>query len=72
MYGASDVVGEFIKRSKKTEELRESGSNSYGEHGVPDEESNNGILSDSTFFPSDFRMRNVGNDGSNGGGDEIR
>ena len=54
MYGASDVVGEFVKRSKKTEELRESGSNSYGEHGVPDEESNNGMFGDGTFFPSDF------------------
>lgn len=72
MQGASDIVSEFVKGGKKTEELRESGSNSYGEHGVPDEESNNGMFGDSTFFPSDFRMRNVGNDGSNGGGDEIR
>lgn len=72
MYGASDVVGEFVKRSKKTEELRESGSNSYGEHGVPDEESNNGMFGDGTFFPSDSRMCNVGNDGGNGGGDKIR
>ena len=42
------------------------------EHCVPDEKSYDGGLGDLAFFPSDFRMGEVGDNGSNSGGDEIR
>ena len=72
MYGVGDTVSEFVKRSKKTKQLSEARGDSNGKYGIPDKESNNGMFSNCAFFPSDFRMCNVGNDGGNSGGDEIR
>ena len=42
-----------------------------GEHGVPNKKTNNGMLGNSTFFPSDFGMCKIGNDSSDGGSDKV-
>lgn len=72
MDSASNIIDEFIKRGKKAKELSEAGSDSDGEHGVPNKKSNNRVLGNFALFPSDFGMREVGNDSSDGGGDEVR
>lgn len=71
MYSASNIVGEFVERSKKAEELGEGGGNGNGKHSVPDEKSDDGVLGDLAFFPGNFRMCKIGYDSSNGGSDKI-
>lgn len=53
MKGAGNVIGEFIKRSKKAEKLCKTRSNNYSEHSVPDEKPNDGVFSNDTLFPGD-------------------
>lgn len=64
----ADMKGEFVERSQKTEELGEPGANSNGEEGVPNEKSDDGVFGDFAFFPGDFGMGNVGDNG----GDDSR
>ena len=72
MDGTGDVVSEFVKRGEKTEQLCKAGSDSNGEHGIPDEKSNDGVFGNFTFFPSNFGVRKICDDGGNGSSDEIR
>lgn len=66
----ADMKGEFVERSQKTEELGEPGANSNGEEGVPNEKSDDGVFGDFAFFPSDFGMGNVGDNGGDGSRDK--
>ena len=42
-----------------------------GEHGVPDEKSDDGMLSNGTFFPGDSGMCKISDYGGDGGSDKI-
>lgn len=68
----ADVKGEFVERSQKTEELGEPGANGDSEEGVPDEKPDNGVFGDVAFFPGDFGMGDIGDNGGDGGGDKGR
>lgn len=70
MDGFADVKSEFVEWSQKTEELSEPRTNGNSEEGVPDEKSDDGVFGDVAFFPSDFGMGDVGDDGGDGGGDK--
>ena len=70
MDGGTDIIGEFVKRSEETEELSEQRADGNGENGVPDKKSDDGVLGDIALFPSDFRMGDVSDNSSNGGGNE--
>ena len=72
MKGAGNVIGEFIKRSKKAEKLCKTRSNNYSEHSVPDEKPNDGVFSNDTLFPGDSWMGEISNNCSYGGGNKIR
>lgn len=68
---AGDIVDKFVKRSEETEELCETRSDGDSNHGVPDEKSNNGMFSNGAFFPSDSGVCKIGDNSSNGGGNEV-
>ena len=72
MDGFADVKSEFVEWSEKAEKLGEPWTNGDSEEGVPDEESDDGMFGDVAFFPGDFRMGDVGDDGGDGGGDKGR
>ena len=71
MYGVGNTISEFVKRSKKTKQLSEARGDSDGKYGIPDKESNNGMFSNCAFFPSDFRMCKISDDGGNCSGDKV-
>ena len=64
MEGLADIKGKFVEWGEEAKKLSETGTDRESEEGVPDEKSNNRMLSDATFFPSDFRVSEVGDDGS--------
>ena len=66
MEGASDAESEFVEWGEEAEELGDPGADGDGEEGVPDEKSDNGVFGDLAFFPSDFGVSNVGDDGGDG------
>ena len=69
MDGFANVKSEFIEWSEEAEELGEPRADSNGKENIPNEKSDDGVFSDVTFFPSDFGMGNVGDDGGNNSGD---
>ena len=69
MDGFANVKSEFVEWSQKAEELGEPRTNGNSEEGVPDEKSDNGVFGDVAFFPGDFGMGDVGDNGGDGGGD---
>lgn len=71
MYCGGDIVGEFVKWRKKAKKLSKAGCDGDSNHCIPNKESNDRMLGDSAFFPSDSGMREVGNDGSNSGSNKI-
>lgn len=60
----ADIVDEFVKWCDEAKEPGEEGADGDGSDAVPDEEHNNTAFSDGAFFPGDFRMENIGEDGS--------
>lgn len=71
MYCAGDIKSEFIERSKETKKLRKAWGDGNGEYGIPDKESNNGMLGNFALFPGDFGMCYISDYGSDGGSDKI-
>lgn len=67
MDGFANVKSEFVEWSQMTKKLSEPRTNGDGEESVPDEESDDGVFGDVAFFPGDFGMRDVGDDGGDGG-----
>ncbi len=63
-----NVEGKIIKWSDKAKELSEKGANKKGGGEVPDEEFVDGSFGERAFFPSDFRVEEVG---ENGGGESA-
>ena len=71
VYGASDIVDKLIKESKKAKKLSKAWGDGDGEHGVPDEKSDNGVPSDRAFFPGDSGMCKISDYGGDGGSNKI-
>ncbi len=63
IYGLKNVEGKIIKWSDKAKELSEKGADKKGGGKVPDKEFVDGSFGEGAFFPSDFRMEEVGKDG---------
>lgn len=62
--GLADSKSKFVEWGEEAKKLGKAGTDRKSEEGVPDEESNNRMLSDMAFFPSDFRVSEVGDNGS--------
>lgn len=71
MEGRKDVVGELVNWSEEAKKLSEGGADGDGEASVPDEELDNGGLSDLALFPGNAGMEKVGDEGSNHGANEA-
>ena len=72
MDSAGDIVCKFIKWSKETKKLSKTRRYSNSKYGVPDKESDDGMLGDFAFFPSDSGMGKICNNSSDGGSNKIR
>ena len=72
MDGFADVKSEFVEWGQMTKKLSEPRTNGDSKEGIPDEESDDGVFGDVAFFPGDFGMRDVGDDGGDDGGDKSR
>ena len=66
-----NAVSEFVEWCKNTKKLCEGRANYNGEHGIPDEESDNGSFGNVTLLPGNLRVSNEGDDDCDCGGDEI-
>ena len=71
MKGRRNVESEIIEGGEKAEKLGEAWGDGDGEHGVPDEKTNDRGFGDLAFFPGDFGMGEVGDDDSNSGSNEV-
>ena len=69
--GGADIIDEFVERGEETEKLGTGGSDGDGKKGVPDEKTVDGCFGNVALLPSDFGMGDVGDNGSDGGGDEV-
>ena len=54
MDGRGDIVGEFVKRSKDAKKLSEGGGDKKSESCIPDEKTDDGMLSNGAILPGDF------------------
>lgn len=71
MDGGADVVGEFVEGGEKAEKLSEPGADGDGEKNVPNEEFDDGCFGDVAFLPSDFGVKDVGDEDGGGSADEA-
>ncbi len=60
------MKGEFVKRGKESKKPSKRGRENDGEEGVPDEKIEDAGFGWLSFFPSDSRMKNVGENGGDG------
>lgn len=67
-----NIKSEIVKWSDETEKLSEKWADEKGRSEVPDKEFINGGFGERAFFPSDFRMENIGENGGDESGDEGR
>ena len=70
MEGLADSKSKFVEWGEEAKKLGKAGTDRESEEGVPDEESNNRMLSDAAFFPSDFRVSEVGDNGGDSSRDK--
>ncbi len=63
---SGQVVGKFVDWCNETEEPGKEGADSDGADAVPEKEHNDATPCDGAFFPSDFRMENISEDGGEG------
>lgn len=54
MYGASNIMSEFVEWGKEAKKLSKSWCDGDGKNSIPNKESDDGVFSDGTFFPGDF------------------
>lgn len=54
MYGASNIMSEFVEWGKEAKKLSKSWCDGDGKNSIPNKESDNGVFGDGTFFPGDF------------------
>lgn len=66
-----NIEGKIINESHETEDPSEEWTNSKSDSEIPGEEFVNTGTAGVTFFPSDFGMEDVGENGSDESGDEI-
>ena len=67
----ANVVNEFVEWGKEAKKLGETWADRKSEKKIPDEKFVDGGFGNVTLFPSDFGVGEVGDDGSDGGGDEA-
>ena len=67
----ADIVDEFVKWRDEAEEPSEERADGNGGDTIPDEEHNNTAFGDGAFFPGDFGMENIGENGGEGIGDDA-
>ncbi len=72
MEGGRNIEGKIVEGGEKAEKLGEARGDGDGEHGVPDEKTNDRGFGDLAFFPGDSGMGDISNDGGDGRSDEIR